>query len=280
MDCVSSEEGDITMKKTIKATLVALTAILVFAGAASVTTQSVEAATKTTTSTSTKTSKKVTALKKAVKKSSTTTKTSTKTTTKKSKETNYDVVKATTVKATVKTNLAAKKKTVTTTVKTTVKTAKTEIKKATKKFGIDSVSGKADASVIKAFNTLGYKLTVNKNVSYAGYFNAKNRYVELKTEDTDDLLHELGHFVSFITGNKDNTSEFKSIYNSEASKYTGSNKAYVTKSSQEYFAESYANYCQNAAALKASRPQTYAYIQKCVNGISDNSVAMIKAIYY
>ena len=39
------------------------------------------------------------------------------------------------------------------------------------------------------------------------------------------------------------------------------NKAYVTQNASEYFAESVKDYILNNAALKSTRPQTYAAVQ-------------------
>ena len=52
----------------------------------------------------------------------------------------------------------------------------------------------------------------------------------------DTIYHELGHFVAFISGNTDQTAEFKAIFAQEKTLYTAFNKAYVTQNSAEYFA--------------------------------------------
>ena len=71
------------------------------------------------------------------------------------------------------------------------------------------------------------------------------------------------------------TSEFKQVYNTEKSKYTEYNKNYILSSSSEYFAESFKNYTENPAALKASRPQTYAAIQSALNRLTDSQISKV-----
>ena len=141
------------------------------------------------------------------------------------------------------------------------------------------LASKADSSVLNAFETLGFELRYNTNAPYSGAFNPTGGYIELKKADGDYLLHELGHFVSFLVDGADSTSEFKEIFQSEKSKYTASNKAYVLTDSAEYFAESYKNYKENPSKLRSERPQTYEYIASCVKKITPSLVSEIKGIY-
>lgn len=285
------------MKKLIKMTLLALTAFLVLTGAFYNRSITVEAASKTTTTTSVKKSKRVVKLKKKAK-TRTIKKVSIRKHTKKITRRTEIITKVTTVKKTVITKFKAKKKTINTTVKTTVRT--TTVKKtATKKtptktptpvrtnsteiattMTIDSLNGLVDPIVIKAFKTMNYRIIINSNVSYAGFFNGKEQTITLRSANQGYLLHELGHYVSFIAGFKDSTSEFKSIYAKEASKYTGTNKIYVTKSSAEYFAESFRDLYTRPATLRAERPETYAYIRKTIAGITDERINYVNGIYY
>lgn len=268
--------------------------------------------TKVTTKKSTKTSKKTVKLKTAAKKTYNKKSTKTKTNTKTTKKVN-EVIKVETKTVTTITEQfkkKAKKKTVVTKVVTTTKTTTTTFSgttntKATASNGTtpagsnanlnqtvssgtknntpytvstDSIVPKADEKVRKAFDTLGFEFTINPTVSYAGYFNARNQEIILKQQDNTGY-HELGHFVAFVAGNVDTKSAFVSIYQAEKSKYTGTNKAYVTQSSSEYFAESYKDYVLNPGSLKSSRPETYEYIDSALDKITDSYVARIKAIY-
>ena len=283
------------MKKAIKTSIFMLTALFVLSGVFYTSTITAEAATKTTTTSSTKKSKKVVKLKKKVKKARTTKKVKTKKKTKKYTQNSAQITKVTTTKTTTVTKYKGKKKTINTTVKTTIKTTtktteasktnSTSASKTTKAavggtLTIDDLNGTVDPMVIKAFKTMNYQIVINGGVSYAGYFDGKNQRITLRSANKEYLLHELGHYVSFITGFKDSTAEFKSIYSKEASKFTGTNKAYVTQNSEEYFAESFRDFYTRPATLKSARPETYAYIVKTIDSISDARINYINAIYY
>lgn len=260
---------------------------------------------------STKTSKKTKKIKmkKASKKTYSKKKTSKKTTTKKSANssatTTTETVTATNVVNSYK--KGSKINTQTTTVKTTVtktvvsKEASSKITSTTTSTTASSTSAStnttnknvstepteaaaakiasaADARVINAYNTLGFKIEINPKVSYAGLFDARTRTITLK-EQNDTVYHELGHFVAFIAGNADRSASFQQVYAAEKSKYTAANKAYVLSSASEYFAESFKNYTLNPAELKASRPQTYAAIEAAVNTITSDHVAKVAGVY-
>ena len=283
------------MKKTIKAIIFTVAATVVFTGVNGLNTVKAEAAATTTKST-TKVTKKVVKLKRKAKRR-TVRKVNTKKITKRYNENNYKVVRLTTIKTTTTTKFAAKKKTIRKVVKTTVKTTK-ELNKAAvnrakgnlhendsetaanNNMTIDSLNGTVNPMIIKAFKTMNYTIEVNPSVSYAGFFDGRNQKITLRSANRGYLLHELGHYVSFITGFKDSTAEFKNIYKSEAAKFTGTNKAYVTQNNEEYFAESFRDFYTRPAELKSARPATYNYIVKCINSITDDSINTINAIYY
>lgn len=153
----------------------------------------------------------------------------------------------------------------------TVSTEPTEVAAA-------KIASAADARVINAYNTLGFKIEINPRVSYAGLFDARTRTITLR-EQNDTVYHELGHFVAFIAGNVDRSSSFQQVYAAEKSKYTAANKAYVLSTPSEYFAESFKNYTLNPAELKANRPQTYAAIEAAVNTITSDHVAKVAGVY-
>lgn len=255
--------------------------------------------TKVLTKKSTKTTKKKVKLKKASKKTRTVKKPKKTQTTKKTTTTRKQIVTVQTTKeiaVTEKYKKNAKQKVVTTKVTTTVQTTTTDVKSgsgagssavqlSTSKGGvtlytidIQSAAPKADESVRKAFETLGFTVTVNSGVSYSGYFNARNQQIILQQQDAT-IYHELGHFVAFLAGNADKSSAFVDAYNAEKGLYTGSNKAYVTQSSAEYFAESYKDYVLQPKELKSSRPQTYEIVNNSVEKLTDSYVAKIKVLY-
>ena len=249
------------------------------------------------TTTSKKTTTKKVKMKKAAAKTYTKELPATSTTSKKTAQTSSaSVVTQTTVvkKIEEKYTKKSKVKVVTTVATTTVTTtttpkagASTGVNSATTANNNSGVTGtvevgqlapKEDSRVLTAYRTLGFKVNVDPSVSYSGYFNARNRQITLKKAN-ETIYHELGHFIAFIAGNVDTTSEFKTIYNQEKSLYTAYNKAYVTQNSSEYFAESAKEYVLNPGALKAARPKTYEAVRSAVESITDERIAKIQKYY-
>ena len=262
--------------------------------------------TKVTTKKNTKTTKKTVKLKKPSAKTCTVKKPTKKKVTKKTSKKTKEVVtvKTTTVTSvTEKYKKKASKKIVTTKVATTVQVMTTDLTAGSttvantsengnvvkvsssssanatvRTVDVQSIAPKADRSVLDAYKTLGFTVTINPGVSYNGYFNAKNRQIILRAQD-DTIYHELGHFLAFLAGNVDQDESFKEIYNKEKGKYTGSNKAYVTQNSAEYFSESYYDYVLNPGELKRSRPETYQVIVNALNKLTDSYVNKVKVVY-
>lgn len=249
------------------------------------------------TTTSKKTTTKKVKMKKAAAKTYTKELPATSTTSKKTAQTSSaSVVTQTTVVKKIEEKYTKKSKvkvvtTVATTTVTTTTTAKagasTGVNSATTANNNSGVTGtvevgqlapKEDSRVLTAYRTLGFKVNVDPSVSYSGYFNARNRQITLKKAN-ETIYHELGHFIAFIAGNVDTTSEFKTIYNQEKSLYTAYNKAYVTQNSSEYFAESAKEYVLNPGALKAARPKTYEAVRSAVESITDERIAKIQKYY-
>lgn len=143
---------------------------------------------------------------------------------------------------------------------------------------IDQIAPMVGQNVKNAFRNLGFQIVINPSVSYSGLCDARTRTVTLKRAD-NTIYHELGHFVAFVAGNVDTSSAFKDIYNREKSRYNEYNKSYVLSSSSEYFAESYRNYILNPAALRSSRPETYAAIETALSRITDTQVTRILNVY-
>ena len=249
------------------------------------------------TTTSKKTTTKKVKMKKAAAKTYTKELPATSTTSQKTAQTSSaSVVTKTTVVKKIEEKYTKKSKvkvvtTVATTTVTTTTTAKagasTGVNSATTVNNNSGVTGtvevgqlapKEDSRVLTAYRTLGFKVNVEPSVSYSGYFNARNRQITLKKAN-ETIYHELGHFIAFIAGNVDTTSEFKTIYNQEKSLYTAYNKAYVTQNSSEYFAESAKEYVLNPGALKAARPKTYEAVRSAVESITDERIAKIQKYY-
>lgn len=256
----------------------------------------------TKTTKSSKTTKKNLKLKKAsaktyTKKLPTTKKVSNKTTKKNQTttvKTQTTVQTNTSQKYTKKSKNVVQTQKVTTTVKTTttvVAAAKTSAAKTTttataanakkEKYTVSNVASVApqmDSRVLNAFTKMGFTVTIDPSVSYAGYFDGKTRSITLRYED-DTIYHELGHYLAFIAGNVDKSAAFTSVYNSEKSKFTGVRKAYATQNASEYFAESVLEYTENRATLKAQRPQTYEAIVNALSKVTDAQVTKIMNVY-
>lgn len=252
--------------------------------------------TTTTKKTTTKTTTKKTNMKTKAKKNSTTTKKSTKTTNKTKTTSTQQIKTNTKVVTTVTTKLKknSKVKTVTTKVVTTVTTTTTvrasqtasntsntstgNSNAAAGTYKVRSVAPKTDARVLNAFEQIGCTVVVNPKVSYSGCFDASARTITLKTLD-GTVYHELGHFVEFVGGTATVKQQIAAAYNTEKSKYTAYNRAYVLQNSSEYFAESFRNYCENPAALKASRPNTYNAIVSALNAMTSTRVNTLISVY-
>lgn len=251
-------------------------------------------------------------LKKKAKKTAKSTKRSKKSKTVKRENSKKKVATATTVLTTVvsATKKNSKVKTVTTTVETTVKTTTTnKPKKSSSEAAasantvtantaasaaqstssdemqivsnvtVRSMAPRADANVLNAFENLEFKIEINPTSSYSGYFSVKAHNIILKKSSGDTIYHELGHFVGWLAGNVDTSSEFVAIYNKEKSALQSANYQYLTKSSAEYFAESYKDYVLSPQNLQSSRPETYEFVKNAVSRITDARVTNIKSAY-
>ena len=251
-------------------------------------------------------------LKKKAKKTAKSTKRSKKSKTVKKENSKKKVATDTTVLTTVvsATKKNSKVKTVTTTVETTVKTTTTNKPKRSSSevaasantatantaasaaqstssdemqivsnVTVRSMAPRADANVLNAFENLEFKIEINPTSSYSGYFSVKAHNIILKKSSGDTIYHELGHFVGCLAGNVDTSSEFVAIYNKEKSALQSANYQYLTKSSAEYFAESYKDYVLSPQNLQSSRPQTYEFVKNAVSRITDARVTNIKSAY-
>ena len=255
---------------------------------------------KVTTKTSTKTKTKKYKLKKAVKKAKTTKKTSTKTKSSTKETSKKKVVTKTTIKTTVKTTLKKKTKTVKTTVKTTVRTTTTaknaaaaggnmqEVGTSSAKGNaskIDDLKGIVAPDIIAVFKELGFTVEIDtkeaKAKGYSGCFSPSRKKIILARGDTATLIHEVGHFISFIKFGGDSKEEFIRVYESDKARAAKFYRlaSYTTKARNEYFAESISTFYMNGAKLKSQCPKTYAYMQSVINSVSMQDAANVKSEY-
>lgn len=143
---------------------------------------------------------------------------------------------------------------------------------------VTQIAPAADKRVLNAFQKLGFQVVIQSGVPYSGLCDAQTRTITLKQAD-ETVYHELGHFLAFVAGNIDTSAAFQQIFQNEKSKYTAYDKGYVLQNSAEYFAQSFRDYTENPAALKASRPQTYAAIQQALSRVTDAQVANLLRVY-
>lgn len=147
---------------------------------------------------------------------------------------------------------------------------------------VRALAPKADGCVLHAFEYLKFEIERKYDASYTGYFSVKDRKIYLRQLNDTTIYHELGHFLAWISGSRDTTSEFKTIFNNEKNLMTAVNKPYCTQNSSEYYAESYREYCLDPKHLEKERPKTYKAIHDSVvylNSISDSKLQNIKELY-
>ena len=177
----------------------------------------------------------------------------------------------------INTQVTTVKTTVTkTTVTNTAEPVTTPVTNGT--VAVTQIAPAADKRVLNAFQKLGFQVVIQSNVPYSGLCDAETRTITLKQAD-ETVYHELGHFLAFVAGNIDTSAAFQQIFQNEKSKYTAYDKGYVLQNSAEYFAQSFWDYTKNPAALKASRPQTYAAIQQALSRVTDAQVANLLRVY-
>ena len=177
----------------------------------------------------------------------------------------------------INTQVTTVKTTVTkTTVTNTAEPVTTPVTNGT--VAVTQIAPAADKRVLNAFQKLGFQVIIQSGVPYSGLCDAETRTITLKQAD-ETVYHELGHFLAFVAGNIDTSAAFQQIFQNEKSKYTAYDKGYVLQNSEEYFAQSFRDYTENPAALKASRPQTYAAIQQALSRVTDAQVANLLRVY-
>lgn len=220
--------------------------------------------TKVTTKKSTKTKKSTGTLKEAAKKTKTVTKKTTKVKKNSSKEKKATIVKETKTVTTKKTHYTKGSTTtqITTKINTEIKT--TTIPKGSSSSAIASAAKKADPKLLQRFSDEGYKYVVDSDLEYIGLFSSRNKQITMRYQ-SNIVYHELGHYLAYTTGKTDLTDEFINIYEKEYKKFDGDNKAYVTSTCREYFAESYRDYVTRKSHLKKTRPKTYRYIEEVLD---------------
>ena len=128
---------------------------------------------------------------------------------------------------------------------------------------VSRIANKTQTNIKKALTELSFSIIVDPQSSNG--CDGVTRSIILSEYSDTFVYHELGHFLAYVSGNRDKTSEFASIYNSEKTNYPG-NKSRISNAS-EYFAQAYEDYTKSASALRKACPQTYNYIKACINDL-------------
>jgi hypothetical protein len=137
---------------------------------------------------------------------------------------------------------------------------------------ISTLKNSVTPALASAFDQLQFKIVINPNSTYLGYFSTSKHSIELRSVSISTFRHEMGHFLDVLKNMPSRSTTFAGIYAKEKSLYSGSNAAYITSNAQEYFAQSYRNYLENASLLKAERPETYAFVVSQITSISSTDI--------
>jgi hypothetical protein len=145
--------------------------------------------------------------------------------------------------------------------------------------GISTLKDSVNSSLINAFDQLKFKVVLNPNSSYLGYFSTSRHSLEMRSVSVSTFRHEMGHFLDVLKNMPSRSSTFAGIYSREKNDYSGTNATYIKKNAQEYFAQSYRNYLENASKLKSERPETYAFVKDQVTSITSTDISRTYNMY-
>jgi len=138
---------------------------------------------------------------------------------------------------------------------------------------ISTLKNSVTPTLVSAFDQLAFTIVLNPNSTYLGYFSTSKHSIEMRSVSISTFRHEMGHFLDVLKNMPSRSTDFAGIYTREKSLYTGTNAAYVTSNAQEYFAQSYRNYLENAALLQTQRPETYAFVVAQITSISSTDIS-------
>lgn len=82
----------------------------------------------------------------------------------------------------------------------------------------------------------------------------------------ENVLHEIGHILDIFNNNEhywSATSEFQDIFEMEH-EYANYDD-YLVQDSNEYFAESFLDYCLDPDMLRCKRPKTFEYVETVIS---------------
>lgn len=141
-----------------------------------------------------------------------------------------------------------------------------------------------EPKLIRAFRKLRFRYYPNlglkdpylNEVQGVGLFDIENRWIRSIDNDIYTTLHEFGHFLDHLKGYISSSNKFRTIFRLERRKMDDPHGRSATN---EYFAESYMEYCLFPKELKKKRPKTYRFIKKAVSNISSKDIKMLRNKY-
>lgn len=137
------------------------------------------------------------------------------------------------------------------------------------------------SNVLHAWTEMKFKLIVNPVVDFSGRFSVTKENsgsIVLKKLD-ENIYHELGHFLSFMTYGKAKKQFFVDIFQEEFPKFEGRNITYAGQNSDEYFAEAVYEYILNPERLKRNCPKTYETIEVAISEVTEERIKLFKKLY-
>ena len=154
--------------------------------------------------------------------------------------------------------------------------------------GIEEMTPELPDILHKMFLEDGYDIVVRPDNDYfdstwgehtAAFFNPDKKLIVMRRMyDNYIPYHEMGHYVdwklsSFYGCKASVTNAFLAIYDAESDSFNLSNASYARSSPGEFFAQSFAMYILKPEELVEVCPDTFLFLEQCMQDVSSLSVA-------
>lgn len=108
-----------------------------------------------------------------------------------------------------------------------------------------------------------------EQISGCYVYSSSDIYMTYNAYTSSDVLHEMGHYVDHMNDRIANSDAFVAIYEAEKDSFqiNMEKDSYFIQNSAEFFAESFEEYFENSASLKAACPETYEFINNLVENM-------------
>ena len=147
-------------------------------------------------------------------------------------------------------------------------------------FSVYSLAPGMKSHILNAFDSLGFQVVVDPSLAQGeGGFAARKRTITLAREDSEEIYHELGHFLAFVAGNADDTSGFRSVFQKEKASFRGSRRGVACTDASEFFAECTREYILHPTELLTSCPRAYEAVEAAIGKVTIAQVAKISKTY-